>query len=627
MPVILRWLLRQGPANPIAVRLVQNASRRPKHMYIRAAYLAVLIVVLLWVLLLSTKAGALNYQELAKAGAGSFTAIAYLQIGLICILAPVFMGGAIAQEASPRTWDILLTTPLTASEIVLGNLLGRLFFVIGLLFASLPLFALTQYFGGVPYQAIFGSYLVAACAALLVGALAIALSVSRLVGKRAFFAFYIAIITYLGATWAVDLGLRNARHGMGDGTGVTWMTALNPFLALTALLNPTTYPAAAAGSMQGFASWMLETPVKAFCIGSTLLSLICMGLSTLTVRNGGLQSLGTNDTGLSWWQRLLGAKGGEGGEGGVGRHRAPRHVWHNPIAWREAASRNSQTSKIVARWVFIGLGMLGGASIVWMYHTGIIQYPSQFQFTLLAVVWTELAVVSLVGIITAASAISKEREDGTLDLLLTTPLTARAYLTGKLRGLIAYLLPLVSVPLGTVAMAAIYVLADGFGREDAAQAMYLYPTIGAKKTALPILLPEAAILLPIVVIPFLAFCVMVGLQWSLKSKGILGSVIATVGMVGAIAGTIGLCGWSASGALAFVGPVLGSLSPVSFLMLVVYVERLGETLINMNLSGARMTLAIGALASLALNAAVCYAILTSMVRTFDMTVRKLAGGK
>ena len=51
MPIILRWLLRQGPANPIAVRLVQNASRRTKHMYIRAAYLAVLIVVLLWALL------------------------------------------------------------------------------------------------------------------------------------------------------------------------------------------------------------------------------------------------------------------------------------------------------------------------------------------------------------------------------------------------------------------------------------------------------------------------------------------------------------------------------------------------------------------------------------------------
>ncbi len=623
MPVILRWLLRQGPANPIAVRLVQNASRRTKHMYLRAAYLAVLIIVLLWVLLLSTSAGSLSYLQLAQAGAGSFTAIAYLQIALICILAPVFMGGAIAQEASPRTWDILLTTPLTASEIVFGNLLGRLFFVLGLLFASLPLFALTQYFGGVPYQAIFGSYIIAACAALLVGALAIALAVSRLAGKRAFFAFYIAIITYLGATWAIDAGLRDAGKGVAN-SGVTWMTALNPFLALTALLNPSTYPSAPSGSLRGLDAWLLETPVRTFCIGSTLLSLLFVGLSTLTVRSGGLQSLGTDESGLSLWQRLTGAKGGEGGEA---RHRAPRHVWHNPIAWREAASRNSQPSKIVARWAFIALGMLGGASLVWMFHRGVISTPERFQFTLLAVVWTELAVVTLVGIITAASAISREREDGTLDLLLTTPITARAYLIGKLRGLIAYLLPLVSVPLGTVAMASIYVLTNGFGREDADKTIYVTTTVGAIKRQLPILLPEAALLLPLVVIPFLAFCVMVGLQWSLKSRGILGSVIATVGMVGAIAGTIGLCGWSASFALLGIGPVLGSLSPVSFLLLVVHVDRIGETLIEWNLSGARLTLAVGAFAALAVNGAVCYALLSSMVRTFDVTVRKLAGGR
>src|SRR5262245_37040698 len=121
MPVFLRWLLRQAPANPIAVRLVQNGSRRARHLYIRATYLAVLIIVLLWSLLLNTT-GSPSYRELAAGGATSFTAIAYLQVALICILAPVFMGGAIAQEASPRTWEVLLTTPLTASEIVLGNL-------------------------------------------------------------------------------------------------------------------------------------------------------------------------------------------------------------------------------------------------------------------------------------------------------------------------------------------------------------------------------------------------------------------------------------------------------------------------------------------------------------------------
>ena len=55
MPIFLRWLFRLGPMNPIAVRLVQNASRRSKHLYVRSAYLAVLILVLLWAVLCPVK--------------------------------------------------------------------------------------------------------------------------------------------------------------------------------------------------------------------------------------------------------------------------------------------------------------------------------------------------------------------------------------------------------------------------------------------------------------------------------------------------------------------------------------------------------------------------------------------
>ncbi len=119
------------------------------------------------------------------------------------------MAGAIEQEASPQTWEVLLTTPMSAAQIVLGNLLGRLFFILALLMASLPLFAITQYFGGVPGRAILLSYLVAGCAALVVGSIAIALAVSRVVGKRAVFAFYVSVVSYLAATYAIDAFLRS----------------------------------------------------------------------------------------------------------------------------------------------------------------------------------------------------------------------------------------------------------------------------------------------------------------------------------------------------------------------------------------------------------------------------------
>jgi len=619
MPALLRWLLRLGPTNPVAVRLVQNGSRRPRHLYVRSIYLAVLIIVLLWSLLINTTAGNLDYRELAQAGALSFTVIAYLQIGLICVLAPVFMAGAIAQEANPKTWDILLTTPLSTAQIVLGNLLGRLFFVLSLLFASLPLFAITQYFGGVPGRAILASYAVAGCAALLVGAIAVSLSVSRLAGRRAVFAFYIAVVSYLGLTAALDAWLRLAGMGVG-GAGVTSMTALNPFLALRALLNPSSYPVAAPGTFVGPKAWLLEHPVWTFCLGSVVISGLLIAASSLTVRLGGLAWIGSGDGGTPLHRRLL-RVAGKGVE-----HRPPRAVWHNPVAWREAAARNATFLRTLSRWAFIGFGALFGVGLVFAFHIGSLS-PLSFRLALLATVWTELAVTCLVAINMSATAASREREDGTLDLLLTTPITPKQYLGGKLRGLVAYLAPLLAVPVGTLLVAGIYVaLADASGNAN----VTITDTPPGFRAPLsrPLLLPEAGVLMGIVAAPFIAACVVVGLHWSLRSKGTIGSVVSTVAVVGVVAGFMGLCGFYAGGDVPVIGPVLSAASPASLMQAMVYPEAgMREHVIQQGLLGARVTAAVGAVLGAIAYGIVVYAVQASMVKTFDMTVRKLSGMK
>ncbi|MEQ8768981.1 MAG: ABC transporter permease subunit [Phycisphaerales bacterium] len=647
MPVVLRWLLRLGPTNPIAVRLVKNASRRDKHMYVRSAYLAVMILVLLWVLVVNASGSSLSYRELALAGSSSFVFVAYLQIGLICILAPVFMAGAISQEANPKSWDILLTTPLTQGEIVLGNLFGRVFFILGLLFASLPLFALTQYFGGVPGKSIFASYLVAACAALLVGTIAIALAVSRLAGRRAVFTFYVSVVSYIAATWAIDAYIRMTGGGAGSaGKGVTWMTGINPFLSLRALLSPASYPRADAGSHAGLSALFLESPVTAWCLGSFLLSLALMGASMITVRLGGLATaIRTPRAGVPWYRKAMGL-GAEGAE-----HRPPRAVWANPIAWREAAARNATFWRILARWSFVAFGLLLGIVVIWFYHAGGGTPGGMtidtFRFTLKSLVWTETAVITLVAINMAATAVSREREDGTLDLILTTPITPAMYLTGKLRGLVAYLLPMIAVPCGTLLLAGLYSMFNGLGRAGGANeyATYtpggrmVYPfrgdidAVGANTQVItiPAVLPEAGVLAGLVIIPFIAFCVMVGLNWSLKSKGTLGSVVGTVGVVGVIAGVIGLCAWQSASGIAAVGPALSTLSPASLLNGVIApFEAFAETTQAgaagaRGLATARVALAIGAAITAAIYLGIVYGIHASMVRTFDFTVRKLAG--
>src|SRR5436853_5655329 len=121
------YLWRLVPANPILLRVVESGGKRRRDLFVRCIYLGLLIVVVLFGILNSNIAGGLG--ELAKASARMFQSMSYLQLGLVALLAPVSTAGAITQEKDSQTSDILLSTPLTNGQIVLGSPLSRLFFV------------------------------------------------------------------------------------------------------------------------------------------------------------------------------------------------------------------------------------------------------------------------------------------------------------------------------------------------------------------------------------------------------------------------------------------------------------------------------------------------------------------
>ncbi len=607
MPTALRWLLRLGPTNPVCVRLVQGGSKRKRHLYLRSAYLALLIIVLLWTLLVSSQSGALSYRELAAAGATSFKYVAYLQVGLICLIAPLFMAGAIAQEANPKTWDILLTTPLTASQIVLGNLFGRLFFIIALLVASLPLFAVTQYFGGVPGRSIFLSYAIAAAAALGVGAVAIALCVSRVAGQRAVFLFYIGVVTYLAVTVAVDALIAPTAR-------TSALTPLNPFLTLRSILSPSGYAPHSADELAD-ASLLTRlwfgSPAQAFLLITVVGSLLIVTLSVWSVRSATIRGfqLARNNT---------------RDDAGVESGRTARHVGRNPIAWREAESRGGLTRQLT-RWGFLALGLLWALGLLAFYHSGAMNADT-FRFTLLSTLWTEYLVITLVAIVSASATIASEREDGTLDIILTTPVTPADYLGGKLRGLVRYLGPMLAVPILTVALAALYVAAGGLG---GVAPVSQSQQVGTITLDVPVVLPVAAIVAPLASVPFIAFCAVIGLQWSLKSRGVLVATVGAFAVTIAAAGTLGLCAAAAGNDVPFLGPILACLTPVTAMNACVDpATALESTLENAGtVSAATAPLLIGSVIVAALYAGLTWAVKISLVKSFDMTVRKLAGTK
>ncbi|MEM9253354.1 MAG: hypothetical protein AAGB29_13480, partial [Planctomycetota bacterium] len=175
------WRLTGG--NPLAVRVVNNGSRRARDLWVRMGYLGAMIGLVLVGLLAGGGLGAsVSISDLAKNGTWIFGIIAYGQVILICLLAPLFMASAIAAEQQGKTFDILLTTPLSNLQIVLGSLGGRLFFILALLLSGLPLFSLILIFGGVPVSSVFISFATAGLTALFVGSIAVTLSVLRIGG-------------------------------------------------------------------------------------------------------------------------------------------------------------------------------------------------------------------------------------------------------------------------------------------------------------------------------------------------------------------------------------------------------------------------------------------------------------
>jgi hypothetical protein len=488
--------------------------------------------------------------------------------------------------------------------------------VVALLFSSLPLFAVTQYFGGVPGDSIFASYAIAGTSALLVAAIAVTLSVTRTAGRRAVFVFYISVIMYLFVTYAIDLNSRSPVAAGSPAHDTTLMTPLNPFLALEVLLNSNEYvprdPVDYAESFWLGKLWFTR-PIASFCWLCISISLFLIAFSTIRLR-----VIGARVGVAPWYRRIFGlsAKGAA--------ERPARHVAHNPIAWRESAARGKTLTAMLGRWGFVALGVGVGIAIIAIFHFGNWR-PAQLQLAVMTILAAEIVIITLAALNMSATAVSREREDGTLDIILTTPIQPGPYLAGKLRGLIQYLLPMIAVPVITLFILAVYVLSSGFG----AKPNVWMTRVPLKNTAdfedLPVVLPEGAIAMPLVLVPFVAFCVMVGLHWSIRSKGTIGSVIAAVFIVLAVVGVLSLCGLATGGTMDVVGGVINTFSPINLQFAIVDPANTIPSALNGQAPVGRASLVVGAAITGVGYAVIVYGMHNNMKRTFMMTVRRLAG--
>ena len=684
------YLWRLIPANPILLRVVESGGKRKRDLLIRCGYLGALLFLVIFLLLQSAGnlAGA-SLSQLSKQSAEIFWWMSHLQLGLVALLAPIFTAGAITQEKDSQTYDILLSTPLTNAQIVLGSLLSRLFFVVALLISGIPIFSITQMFGGVAIRSIVISFLIACATAFVTGALAMAIAVFKVGTRRTIFSFYLLIMLYLAIPMVLE-GMGYLQYpGSKTGSHISLLAGVHPFLALRVIFGDPKYMPPDLAQVQHLGwpwNWYLSSPHTFYISVMLVLSVLLVTPSILVLRR-----LAQSNVTLKGFilQKLHLSRGD--------KTRKPRHVWGNPIAWREAKTKASANRAVFLRYGFMLAGIAavvvlmvlssrkvpaaayvaaGGYNAaertVVIHNDGtpyvyrvfpstvirmgdrrmspedlrdglvvdsgsLILAPNTKDRTiqsmnvslpqtvldqkrtrqfLLGACMVELAVILLILTQSAASTVTREKEDGTLDLLLSTPITSRYYIWGKLRGLVSFVLPLVAVPVVSVLL---FVIWDLFRRP---------PVAGYPKQMT--VFPEAVVILPVTLVMVSAFAAILGMQMSLRCRKTVMAVMSSVGIVGGVCGALWVCGTNAASSINFGQPGLavGSFSPFTLMALLInpagvagdtFGDRAADEVAN-----ARLLIFFFAYVAAIVYALVVWGMYKSMVHNFDMTIRKQA---
>ena len=447
---------------PIFTREATITPRRTRFFVARTAYVAILLILMCtaWLVL----AGAQRVRDLgdlARFGMILFQILAPLQLVVASFSSALLGASAVAQEKDRRTLILLLLTHLTNSELVLGRLLASLLNVLVLLTAALPLFALTTLLGGVAPGQILRASAVTLASVLVCGSLGSTIAFWREKTFQSLALTVLAMMLWLAAGQIVASGSLGASWG-GIATE-TWAIGLSPWQAIL----ESTRPYAQADPALG---WIV-TPINLYLLISLGLALALNGIAVFMVRvwNPSREEQPVSREDETWhrqsiWgadydvvrQKMDAAAEGTGTEAlpisphphplpeGVWARGSARHVWDNPIIWREICTWAYGRKILIIRMGYLLLFALAVASLVWMMrsHEGLTASTG-------AAVLVPLFLLSLILVnAQAVTSLTSEKDVKALDLLLVSDLSPKEFVYGKLGGVFYNTKEMVLLPMG-----------------------------------------------------------------------------------------------------------------------------------------------------------------------------------
>ena len=422
----LSWL-----TGPIFDKELRVSSRRRRNYLLRFAYILLLSIFILsiWYSTIGIRSsGSIVYiaSRLSQAGKHIITTIVWFQFIAAQVIAIVMLSSSVSDEIHTGTLNVLLTTPISSFQIVIGKLLSKLLQLILLLAISLPLLAIVRVFGGVTWDYIVSSVCITLTAAVLVGTLSLMLS---MIFRHAYNVIIVTILGYMLVFGALA-GLFNTLADKG-----LFIFDANLTQSILALINPlVAFTATNAILIQSGVPKFFSWPVH--CLIMLALTAVLLAISIWHARKA---ALGEEFCGLGklWFGRTLKsiARSNVDNAGSQTQAGSILPVTGSPIVWREmrkgfvGRSKADRTMNILLIILFCLTAFL------------LLLPPRNNIFTrclMLGLYWIVMIRIAVF----SAGSIAGEKEARTWPIMLVTTLEDKEIIRGKIIAAIRRNIPL-----------------------------------------------------------------------------------------------------------------------------------------------------------------------------------------
>lgn len=179
--------------------------------------------------------------------------LSMIEFGLVLFVVPAFTASSISGEREKQTLEILLTTKLNPSQIILGKLLSSISSTLLLVFSSLPILAIVFSVGGIRLIDLIQLMIFCVTAAIFVGSIGIFFSTcfkktvpSTVFTYGAIILLIIGTVAVIGVSYMISLQkYQNMYYAAGaameyqpPGIGnVILLLLINPAVSLVGLLS------------------------------------------------------------------------------------------------------------------------------------------------------------------------------------------------------------------------------------------------------------------------------------------------------------------------------------------------------------------------------------------------------